>query len=85
MNASLSMGNVKDNIITCPFHRARFDFISGGKVSEPILTPLQEMEPLSKTWLKYLEHAGQLMSLIKTYDQERYEIRVEEDSIKIKS
>ena len=59
MNASLSMGNVKDNIITCPFHRARFDFISGGKVSEPILTPLQEMEPLSKTWQKYLEHAGQ--------------------------
>jgi nitrite reductase/ring-hydroxylating ferredoxin subunit len=85
MNASLSMGNVKDNIITCPFHRARFDFISGGKVSEPILTPLQEMEPLSKTWQKYLEHAGQLMSLIKTYDQESYEIRVEEDSIKIRS
>jgi hypothetical protein len=43
------------------------------------------MEPLPKTWQKYLEHAGQLMSHIKTYDQERYEVRVEEDSIKIKA
>jgi nitrite reductase/ring-hydroxylating ferredoxin subunit len=84
MNASLSMGNVKDNLLTCPFHGARFDVTSGRKVSEPILTPSQEMEPLPKTWQKYLEHAGQLMSHIKTYDQERYEVRVEEDSIKIK-
>jgi len=84
MNALLSMGNVKDNILTCPFHGARFDVTSGRKVSEPILTPSQEMEPLPKTWQKYLEHAGQLMSHIKTYDQERYEVRVEEDSIKIK-
>jgi hypothetical protein len=42
------------------------------------------MEPLSKTWQKYLEHTGQLISHIKTYDQGRYKIRVEEDSIKIK-
>ena len=33
MNASLSMGNVKDNIVTCPFHGARFDVTSGKKVS----------------------------------------------------
>jgi hypothetical protein len=52
---------------------------------EPILTPSQEMEPLPKTWQKYLEHAGQLMSHIITYDQERYEVRVEEGSIKIKA
>jgi nitrite reductase/ring-hydroxylating ferredoxin subunit len=64
-DASLSMGNVKDNILTCPFHGARFDVTSGGKVSEPIPTPSQEMEPLPKTWQKYLEHAGQLMSISK--------------------
>jgi nitrite reductase/ring-hydroxylating ferredoxin subunit len=84
MNALLSMGNVKDNIVTCPFHGARFDVTTGKKTSEPILTPSQEMEPLPKTWQKYLEHAGQLMSHIKTYDQERYEVKVEGDSIRIK-
>jgi nitrite reductase/ring-hydroxylating ferredoxin subunit len=49
MNASLSMGNVKDNILTCPFHGARFDVTCGRKVSEHNLTPSQEMEPLPKT------------------------------------
>ena len=55
MNALLSMGNLaNDNIVTCPFHGARFDIISGMKVKEPVLTLSQEMEPLSKTWQKYL-------------------------------
>src|ERR687887_1742195 len=85
MNALLSMGNLTGNIATCPFHGAKFDVSSGKKLSEPVLTPSQEMEPLPKTWQKYLEHAGQLMSHIKTYDQERYEVRVEQDSIKIKA
>jgi nitrite reductase/ring-hydroxylating ferredoxin subunit len=32
MNALLSMGNVKDNTVTCPFHGARFDVTSGRKL-----------------------------------------------------
>jgi nitrite reductase/ring-hydroxylating ferredoxin subunit len=85
MNALLSMGNLaNDNTVTCPFHGARFDIITGKKVKEPILTPSQEMEPLPKTWQKYMEYAGQLMAHIKTYDQEIYEIKIEGDSIKIK-
>jgi nitrite reductase/ring-hydroxylating ferredoxin subunit len=84
MNALLSMGNLaNDNILTCPFHGARFDIISGKKVKEPVLTPSREMEPLPKTWQKYMEYAGQLMSHIKTYDQEIYETKIG-DSIKIK-
>jgi nitrite reductase/ring-hydroxylating ferredoxin subunit len=84
MNALLSMGNLaNDNIVTCPFHGARFDIISGKKVKEPVLTPSREMEPLPKTWQKYMEYAGQLMSHIKTYDQEIYETKIG-DSIKIK-
>jgi hypothetical protein len=31
-----------------------------------------------------LEHAGQLMDHIKTYDQEIYETKIEGDSVKIK-
>ena len=85
MNALLSMGNLaNDNIVTCPFHGARFDITTGKKVKEPILTPSQEMEPLPKTWQMYLEHAGQLMAHIKTYDQEIYETKIEGDSVKIK-
>jgi hypothetical protein len=42
------------------------------------------MEPLPKTWQNYMEQAGQLMSNIKTYDQETYEIQVEGDRIKIR-
>ena len=85
MNALLSMGNLSnDNLVTCPFHGARFDVTNGKKVKEPVLTPSQEMEPLPKTWQKYLEHAGQLMSRIKTYDQEVYEVKVEGDSIRVK-
>ena len=85
MNALLSMGNLaNDNTVACPFHGARFDIITGKKVKEPILTPSQEMEPLPKTWQKYMEYAGQLMADIKTYDQEIYETKIEGDSIKIK-
>jgi nitrite reductase/ring-hydroxylating ferredoxin subunit len=83
MNALLSMGNLKANIVTCPFHGARFDVITGKKVAEPILTP-QEMEPLPQSWQKFFEHVGQLMAHIKTYDEESYEIKIEGDSIKIR-
>ena len=84
MNALLSMGNMKGNTVTCPFHGARFDVTTGRKLSEPILTPSQEMEPLPQTWQKFFENVGQLMSHIKTYDQRTYETRVEGDSVKIK-
>jgi nitrite reductase/ring-hydroxylating ferredoxin subunit len=85
MNARLSMGSISnDGIVTCPFHGARFDVTTGKKVKEPVLTSSQQMEPLPKTWQKYLEHAGQLMSHIKTYNQQIYEIQVEGDRIKIK-
>jgi nitrite reductase/ring-hydroxylating ferredoxin subunit len=84
MNALLSMGNPAENVVTCPFHGARFDIITGKKTKDPVLTPSQQMESLPKTWQKYLEHAGQLISHIKTYDQEVYETRVEGDTIKVK-
>ena len=49
MNALLSMGNLTGNIVTCPFHGAKFDVSSGKKLSEPVSTPSQQMEPLPKT------------------------------------
>jgi nitrite reductase/ring-hydroxylating ferredoxin subunit len=85
MNALLSMGNLTGNTLTCPFHGSKFDVTTGKKLSEPILTPSQEMEPLPKTWQKFFENVGQLMAHIKTYDQIVYETRIDDgDSIKIK-
>jgi len=84
MNALLSMGNLKGNTVTCPFHGSTFDITTGKKLSEPILTPSQEMEPLPQTWQKFFENVGQLMAHIKTYDQTTYETRVDGDSVKIR-
>ena len=84
MNALLSMGNLTGNLVTCPFHGARFDVTTGKKMSEPNLNPPQNMEPLPPTWQKFFENVGQLMAHIKTLDQTMYETRVDEDSIKIK-
>ena len=85
MNALLSMGNISsEGIVTCPFHGASFDVTTGRKVREPNLTPSQEMDPLPEKWQKFMENVGQLMSHIKTYDQQTYEIKVDGDLIKIK-
>jgi nitrite reductase/ring-hydroxylating ferredoxin subunit len=84
MNALLSMGNLTGNTVTCPFHGAKFDVTNGKKLSEPILTPSQEMEPLPQTWQKFFENVGQLMAHIKTYDEVAYETIIDRDSIKIK-
>ena len=84
MNALLSMGNLTGNTVTCPFHGAKFDVTTGKKLTEPILTPPQEMEPLPTTWQKFFENVGQLMSHIKTYDQTTYETRIDGDRIEIK-
>jgi nitrite reductase/ring-hydroxylating ferredoxin subunit len=84
MNARLSRGNINQNVVTCPFHAAKFDITSGKKIGEPILEIPAGMEPLPPSWQKYMETVGQEMSFIKTYDQETYDVRVEGDSIKIR-
>jgi nitrite reductase/ring-hydroxylating ferredoxin subunit len=85
-------GNLTGNTVTCPFHGVKFDVTTGKKLSEPILSPSQElrgstsqeMEPLPQTWQKFFENVGQLMAHIKTYDQIVYETRIDQDTIKIK-
>jgi len=84
MNARLSRGNINQNIVTCPFHAAKFDITSGKKIGEPVLETPPGMEPLPPKWQKYMEIVGKEMSYIKTYDQETYEVKVEGNSIKIR-
>jgi nitrite reductase/ring-hydroxylating ferredoxin subunit len=82
-NAPLSMGNIQGNIVTCPMHGARFDITTGRKVSDPKF-PSFETDSLPVNLQKYMEYAGRLLSQIKTYDQETYEVKVEGNSIKLR-
>jgi len=84
MNARLSRGNINQNIVTCPFHAAKFDITSGKKIGEPVLELPPGMEPLPPNWQKYMGVVAQEMSFIKTFDQEIYNVKVEGDNIKIK-
>ena len=81
----LSHGNVNQNIVTCPFHAAKFDITSGKKIGEPVLELPPGMEPLPPTWQKYMESVGKEMSNIKTYDQETYEVKVVGDIVKMRA
>ena len=85
MNARLSRGNINQNVVTCPFHHAKFDITSGKKKAEPVLEIPPGMEPLPPSWQKYMGVVAQEMSFIKTYDQETYEVKVKGDSIKIRA
>jgi nitrite reductase/ring-hydroxylating ferredoxin subunit len=85
MNARLSNGNINQNIVTCPFHAAKFDITTGKKVGEPVLEIPPDMEPLLPKWQKYMENVGKEMSYIKTYDQNTYEVTIEGNVIKIKT
>jgi nitrite reductase/ring-hydroxylating ferredoxin subunit len=82
-NAPLSMGHIQDSILTCPMHGARFDITTGKKVSDPKM-PSFNIDSLPVNMQKYMEYAGQLLSRIKTYDQDSYEVRVEGNCIKLK-
>jgi nitrite reductase/ring-hydroxylating ferredoxin subunit len=85
MNARLSRGNINRNIVTCPFHAAKFDITSGKKTGEPVLEIPSGMEPLPPTWQKYMGSVGNEMSYIKTYDQKTYEVKVDGDIIKVRA
>ena len=84
MNALLSMGNLSASTVTCPFHGSKFDVKTGKKLSEPVLAPSQEMEPLPQSWQKFFENVSRLMAHIKTYDQLTYETRIDGDMVKMR-
>jgi nitrite reductase/ring-hydroxylating ferredoxin subunit len=85
MNTRLSRGNINQNVVTCPFHAAKFDITSGKKIGEPVLEIPPGMEPLPPYWQKYMGIVAQEMSFIKTFDREIYDVKVEGDIIKIEA
>lgn len=53
------VGNINQNIVTCPLHAAKFDVTSGKNITEPVMEPSPGLEPLPPKWQKYMEFAGQ--------------------------
>jgi nitrite reductase/ring-hydroxylating ferredoxin subunit len=83
MNALLLMGNLaNDNIVTCPFHRARL-YITTGKKGAYSDT-FTRNGTITKNMAKVFGTCSQLMAHIKTYHQEIYETKIQGDSVKIK-
>ena len=83
-NAPMSMGGLKGNIVTCPLHGAQFDVTTGRKITEPKMGPLPNVEQLPESFLKLIEHSSRITGKIKTYDLASYELRVDDDKIKLK-
>ena len=85
MNAPLSMGTLNGNVVTCAMHGARFDVITGKKLSEPMaMDPSKFPEPLPKSLQKVFVRSAEIGSKIKTYDQPTYETKVEGNRIKVR-
>ena len=80
----LSMGSIDENLITCPLHGAQFDLTTGKKIKEPILVPPGlSLDNIPEKWKNFAQRAFEIASHIKTYDQEKYEVEVEGNSIRI--
>jgi nitrite reductase/ring-hydroxylating ferredoxin subunit len=82
MCAPLSMGVINGNVVTCAFHGAQFDCITGKKVKDAtLLAP--RMDGLPDALKKLTERNHKIAQMIKTYDQKTYAIAVDGDRIKI--
>jgi nitrite reductase/ring-hydroxylating ferredoxin subunit len=84
MNAMLSMGTLNGKIVTCPFHFAQFDVITGQKIKEPAQESFGDMDKLPEEMQKFLIYAKKLVDPVKTYDMQTHEVKVEGDKIFIK-
>lgn len=82
MNAPLERGTLEGYILTCPMHHAQFDMTTREALSGPVPHSLGNEVP-PENLLKYLQHLGNLMSMIKTCDLKTYAIKIEGDSVKI--
>jgi nitrite reductase/ring-hydroxylating ferredoxin subunit len=82
-NASLSKGRLNGNVVTCPLHGAQFDVITGRKVKDFNLD-VPSFDKLPGDFKRYTQYALELVTSIKTHDQEKYELMIESDRIKMR-
>jgi nitrite reductase/ring-hydroxylating ferredoxin subunit len=88
MNAPLSKGEIRNvqgkDIVTCPLHFSTFDIVTGKKLSEPKMYPPMDMVALPKPLQDAFAQAAQIMSFVKTYDMETFEVKRDGEDIKLK-
>jgi nitrite reductase/ring-hydroxylating ferredoxin subunit len=85
MNAPLSSGTLNGKVVTCAAHGARFDVTTGNKVAEPMaLDPSKFPEPLPESLQKMFARSAEIMSKVKTYNQQTYETKVEGNRVKVR-
>ncbi|MGA2105726.1 Rieske (2Fe-2S) protein [Methanoregula sp.] len=89
-NARLSRGSLMDAIATCPMHSSQFDVTTGKLMSGPVLElgGLKEMftgcpEKVKKAVAQMFEGIAEEQRLIKTYDQQVYEVNVDGSDVLI--
>jgi nitrite reductase/ring-hydroxylating ferredoxin subunit len=82
-NASLSKGKLNGNVVTCPLHGAQFDVTTGRKVKDFNLD-VPSFDKLPDDFKRYTQYALELVSSIKIHDQEKHELVVENDRIKMR-
>ena len=89
-NARLSRGSLMDAIVTCPMHSSQFDVTTGKLMSGPVLElgGLKEMftgcpEKVKKAVAQMFEGIAEEQRLIKTYDQQVYEVNVDGSDVLI--
>ena len=84
-NARLSLGTLNGKVVTCPLHGARFDITTGKKVQDPMELDLSKLpEPIPESLQKIFANSARIISIIKTYDQDSYETKVEGDKVEVK-
>ena len=84
-NARLSLGTLDAKVVTCPLHGARFDITTGKKVKDPMELDLSKLpEPIPESLQKIFANSARIISIIKTYDQDSYETKVEGDKVEVK-
>jgi len=82
MNATLEMGSLKGNILTCPMHGAQFDITTGKKVKDPA-GEFSLPKGLPESVTRMMEHTGMLMSHIKTHNLESYKTEISDQWIMV--
>jgi nitrite reductase/ring-hydroxylating ferredoxin subunit len=82
-SALLSMGNLTGDIVTCPLHAAQFNITTGKKVREPNLRAGAREVNFPESYQKYASRVYEILSCIKTYDQEKYNVNIDGDKVKV--
>ena len=85
MNAPLSLGTLNGKVVTCPMHGARFDVATGKKVGEPMaLDPSKFPEPVPESLQKMFARNAEIVSKVKTYNQQTYVTKVEGNRVQVR-